>query len=788
MRRPVDSPSPPRPARFAPAAAVRLAPGAELDAQQTVSATLLRLDADRLLAPFRREAGICQAVASYGGWEADGLDGHTAGHVLSAASTLAAGGDAAAAALAQALVRGIRECQLARGTGYVGGVPDGEALWDELRAGRIDAGAFHLNGRWVPLYNLHKILAGLIDAVELTGDPVAREALAALGAWWLRVASGLDDDAFAEILECEFGGMTEAFARLALLRHDGEVPGDAADAVAYLRLARRFARRGLVEPLAEGRDELDGLHANTQIPVAVGFATTERAARVVAPELLPDVETREGAAARVFFDRVARHRSAAIGGDSVREHFPQGFASMFIAREGPETCNTHNMVKLAAELHALTDDDAYLLWAERARANHLRSAQHPVHGGLVYFTPQRPAHYRVYSPEAEGFWCCMGSGFEAQSRHGALVFAIGADGDELRVNALVASRAELDGVEVVVEVDEQADPSVVGATIAVRAVRPTRLAVLIPDWVDGDAGVEVLADGGTDAAPRRAAPGTRLRLPVPDGASVVRLRLPRRLRFERPADGSDWAWIVDGPDVLAQRLPDSDPAYRGSGARMGHIAVGALRPLADTPVLAPDALDRARRLGPGRVLVPTADGGSVELEPFARIHDARYTVAWPLAAATDAASAVARRSELERLDAASLGLEARTRDVVGFGEQQPESDHGLEASDEEIGVRGDARWRRTRGSITVTLRDWSGTADALRISWFAGDDAEHLRVVVAGEVVLDEAVPPGSGEATREVPVHVAPGTVEFPVRLEAGDIPTPRLRELRLLAAASDR
>ncbi|WP_203579925.1 beta-L-arabinofuranosidase domain-containing protein [Microbacterium hibisci] len=762
--------------RFVPGARVRLAEGVDLDAQRTVSATLKRLDLDRLLAPFRREAGLPARAETYGGWEADGLDGHTAGHVLSSVSTLAAAGDAAAAAIAQTLVRGIRECQLARGTGYVGGVPDGEALWDELRAGRIDAGAFHLNGRWVPLYNLHKILAGLVDAVELTDDPVARETLADLGDWWLRTTAELDEAAFERILECEFGGMTEAFARAALVLDDA----------AYLRLARRFARRGLVEPLAAGRDELDGLHANTQIPVAVGFATIERAARALAPELLPEIEAREGAAARVFFDRVARHRSAATGGDSVREHFPSDFASMFIAREGPETCNTHNMVKLAAELHALTDDDAYLLWAERARANHLRSAQHPVHGGLVYFTPQRPAHYRVYSPEAEGFWCCMGSGFEAQARHGALVFAEHAG--EVRINALVPSHAELDGARLAVTVDDRTDPAVIDAAIEIRAPRPMRLAVLIPDWVDGHASVGVQTDGETDAAPVAAAPATRVRVDVSEGVSVVRLTLPRRLRFERPADGSGWAWIVDGPDVLAQRLPDDAVAYRGNGARMGHIAVGPLRPLADTPVLEPDALEHAVREAPGRLRVPTADGGSVDLEPFAAIHDARYTVSWPLAAETDAAAAAARRAELERSDAASLGLEARTRDVVAFGEQQPESDHGLAASDEEIGARGDVRWRRTRGIITLTLRDWSGTADALRLAWLGGDEPARVRVLVGDTVVLDEAVPAGAGDTEREVALAAAAGAVELPVRIEAAGSVTPRLRELRALAAASDR
>ena len=45
---------------------------------------ILKLEPDRLLAPFRREAGLSKKAESYGNWENTGLDGHTAGHYLSA--------------------------------------------------------------------------------------------------------------------------------------------------------------------------------------------------------------------------------------------------------------------------------------------------------------------------------------------------------------------------------------------------------------------------------------------------------------------------------------------------------------------------------------------------------------------------------------------------------------------------------------------------------------------------------------------------------------------------------
>jgi DUF1680 family protein len=795
------------------------ATGVDGRARATVRDTVLRLDVARLLASFRREAGLPHADV-YGGWEATGLDGHTAGHVLSSLATLSAAGDQETTAMRRTLVRGLAECQDELGTGYIGGVPGGVALWDELRAGRIEAGAFALNNRWVPLYNLHKTLAGLIDTAEI-GDAEARGVLLAYAAWWREQLDAFDEASLQRILECEFGGLTESFARLALLTGDAH----------FLTLARRLVPRALADPLAEGRDELDGLHANTRIPVVVGFATIERATRELAPSMLPSVTAYEGSAARFFFERVARHRSVAIGGNSVREHFDSSLASMFTAREGPETCNTHNMIKLAAELHALTGDDDYLHVAERARRNHLRSAQHPHHGGLAYFTPQRPAHYRVYSAEAEGFWCCMGSGFEAQALHGALAFA--RDGDEMRVNAPVAATWNAGDVRVTQSVDELTET--VEVTLTAVSERPLTLSVLVPAWVEQAAAIyggeprHVVRDprAGTPAdrpSPRIAASaisepeappgqeartaeptpvsvtadsasapaGTRIRFDLPAGSSSVRLSYPRALRLERASDGSAWGWVVDGPDVLAQRIPDDTVAYRGSEARMSHIAVGALRPLAETPVLAPDIdvragipapeieddlLAGAERTGPSRVRIRTSRG-EIELEPFAGIHDARYTAAFPLGNTI--------LDELDRIDAASLGIEARTRDAVTFGEQQPESDHGLAADDEQIGRDGDVRWRRTSSRIRVTLNDWTGTADTLRLSWGAGADPSTLRVRTADRIVFDETHPGGTGAEARDIPLDAAPGTVTHEIEIEGS--PTPRLTEARLLAPDSDR
>jgi DUF1680 family protein len=88
-----------------PLSAVKLLDGPFRQAMETDRAYLLRLEPDRLLAGFRREAGLPKQADPYGGWETipnEGrysLAGQALGHYLSALSLMtSATGDAAMAA------------------------------------------------------------------------------------------------------------------------------------------------------------------------------------------------------------------------------------------------------------------------------------------------------------------------------------------------------------------------------------------------------------------------------------------------------------------------------------------------------------------------------------------------------------------------------------------------------------------------------------------------------------------------------------------------------------------
>ncbi|HEX9187803.1 MAG TPA: beta-L-arabinofuranosidase domain-containing protein, partial [Vicinamibacteria bacterium] len=286
--------APPRPAAEPfPRRDVRILDGPFLEAQRRGLAYLLTLEPDRLLHTFRLNASLPTSAKPYGGWEAPGVElrGHSLGHYLTAcALTYEATGDERLKARAVAIAAELRKVQqalAAKGstTGYLSAFP--EEFFDRVEARR---------GVWAPYYTLHKILAGLLDVHRAAGDPTALEAARGMAAWVGARARRLTDAQWQAMLETEFGGMQDALTELHVTTGDPE----------HLRLARLFDHRAVFDPLAQGEDLLDGLHANTQIPKAIGAAV----------DCEVTGERRYCAVSENFWQRVALHRSYAIGGHS----------------------------------------------------------------------------------------------------------------------------------------------------------------------------------------------------------------------------------------------------------------------------------------------------------------------------------------------------------------------------------------------------------------------------------------------------------------------------------------
>ncbi len=721
------------PLRLFPLSAVRLTASPFLEAQQTDLRYIMALNPDRLLAPFLREAGLTPKEPTYGNWESTGLDGHMGGHYLTALALMsAATGDEEVLKRLNYFVSELKRCQASNGDGYIGGVPGGAAAWRDIAQGKLQADGFSVNGKWVPWYNLHKLYAGLRDACVYAGNQDARAMLIALCDWTVGLISHLSEEQMQNMLRCEHGGMNEVLADVS------EMTGQKK----YMDLAIRFSHQAILRPLEEGKDQLTGLHANTQIPKVIGF------------KRIGDITGRRDwqKAAQFFWQTVHDHRTVAIGGNSVKEHFhdQKDFSSMIEEVEGPETCNTYNMLKLTGLLFLGDAKGSYADYYERALYNHILGSQRPHSGGFVYFTPMRPNHYRVYSQPQQGMWCCVGSGLENHAKYGEFIYAH--RGDNLYVNLFIPSTLNWREQGVSLRQSNRF-PDEGSSTITVKGNKSFTLKIRYPEWVAPGA-LRVAVNGKPVAASIGADRYVSVRRQWRDGDKVD-IALPMKTRLEQMPDKSNYYAVLHGPVVLAAKtnpFPDEKINFLADDSRMGHIASGPVSPLQTAQVLVDDSPAFEGRFKPvsGRPLTFVAPGlvegkdgkEATTFVPFFRVHESRYMVYWPYSTAADLAATRAKAAEDE---AARLELDARTIDQVAPGEQQPESDHFFKAEGGESGLAKGRRWRHATNWFSYDLTDKKSEARALRLTYSKGDAGRRFDILINGqllaEVKLDAAAP-----------------------------------------------
>ena len=713
------------PAQMLPLASVRLLDGPFADAVKANRTYLLALEPDRLLAPYLREAGLEPKTKPYGNWESSGLAGHTGGHYLSALSTMiASGADTPDGELRRRLdymISELERCQKASGDGYVGGVPGSRELWKSVAAGDVEA----VNHKWVPWYNLHKTFAGLRDAYLVAGNTKARDILIQCGDWCDKITSGLSDQQMQRMLGQEHGGMNEVLADIYAITGDQK----------YLRLARRFCHKAVVDPLERHEDRLTGLHANTQIPKVVGL---ERIAM-----LAGDKEADSGA--RFFWEDVTGKRSVAFGGNSVSEHFndPKNFEGMLESREGPETCNTCNMLRLTEQLFASRPNAVYADYYERALYNHILASINIERPGFVYFTPIRPDHYRVYSQPDKCFWCCVGTGMENPGKYGEFIYARATNG--IYVNLFMAS--ELTETNLGLRLRQQTrfpDEDRSKLTLKLKKSSEFTLYIRHPGWVAaGDFAVKV--NGKAVAVASTPSSYAEIRREWRNG-DRVEIELPMRTTVERLPDGSDWVAILRGPILPASPAGTND--LRGlfaNDSRMGHVASGPLVPLNEVPVLLTSASELPRhvkadvtgamRFHLADVIEPTAANG-LPLIPFFRLHDARYQMYWQLTTKEDLA---AKRERLAAEERAKALREVNTLDRVAPGEQQPDVEHDFTGEKTDSGMRNGRHWRRGDW-FQYFLSPRGEKAVDLAVTYWGGDTGCSYDILVNGELLATETV------------------------------------------------
>ena len=695
---------------------------------------LLQYDNDRLLAPFLKEAGLTPKGELYPNWA--GLDGHVGGHYLTALAINAATGSKECQERMEYWISELQACADANaknhpswGKGYIGGVPNSDRVWSTFKQGDFKA----YFGSWVPFYNVHKIYAGLRDAWVYCGNEQAKSLFLGLCDWAINLTAGLTDQQMERALDTEHGGMNEVLADAYAITGDKK----------YLDVAKRFSHRRLLNPLSQRQDCLDNMHANTQVPKVVGF---ERIAELSGDEAYHN-------AGIYFWDIVTGERSLAFGGNSRREHFPSKEACKDFVNDidGPESCNTNNMLKLSEELHRRNPEARFADYYELATFNHILSTQHPEHGGYVYFTSARPRHYRNYSAPNEAMWCCVGTGMENHGKYGQFIYTKKADA--LFVNLFVAS--ELNWKERGITLRQETTfPYSETSRITVTEVSnhnsqlstlnsQFKLMVRYPGWVKpGQFAVKV------NGQPVAIVTGPSSYVTIDrqwKKGDVVEINFPMYNYVKYMPNLPQYIALMHGPVMLAMKTGTEDLAMLiADDSRFGQLAVGKKLPTDQAPILINNNIeDIANQLQPvaGKPLHFTLSTKMVneirnELMPFFELHDSRYMMYW-LALSED--NYQGYLDNLAKQEQERQALEDRTVDKVQPGEQQPESDHFMETDDSFVGNSNDVFYRdASNGHYFSYLMQTGGQSNlSLRLKyWGVGEWKSHEFDIFVDDVLV----------------------------------------------------
>jgi DUF1680 family protein len=587
---------------------VRLLDGPFQQAMQRDGAYLLQLEPDRLLHTFRLTAGLPTDAVPYGGWEAPDcqLRGHSLGHYMSACSLMyASSGDDAFKARANDIVAELAKCQEALPSqgynpGFLSAYP--ESFFD-----LVD----EREPVWAPYYTLHKIMAGLLDVYEHCDNRQALGILEKMAAWLLFRVHNLTPEKMEISLVNEPGGITESLASLYAITQNPD----------HRELLFAFNHQLVLDPLARGEDLLDRLHANTQIPKAIGAARQY--------EVTGDLRSRR--IAEFFWQRVALARSYAIGGNSDDElFFPVGRFADNLSVKSTETCNTYNMLKLTRHVFSWEPSTQTMDFYERALLNHILGSQDPETGMMTYFISHKPGHVKTYSTPEHSFWCCTGTGMENHVKYGDSIYHH--DEDSLYVNLFIASELTWEEKGLGLRQETQF-PEEDTTRILLSCEQPVKLTLKIrnPGWAQG---VQINFNGQKLEVDTE--PGNYISIDRQwqDG-DQIEVRLPMQLTLETVPNAADWVVFLYGPLVLVgalgkENMPD---VYLDSHPRRAPIN---RFPTPAVPSLT-GGLEKIRASTEpvsGKPLTFVTHGvglpDDLELIPFYRLHHQRYTIYWQL--------------------------------------------------------------------------------------------------------------------------------------------------------------
>lgn len=749
---------------------VTLADDYLLNANQKTIDYLLSLDPEKFLYSWYLQAGLTPTTATgYGGWERSTgarFQGHFFGHYISAlsqayATTSDASVKAQLSAKLTAAVDGLKRCQDAwaaanpSSAGYVAPFP-----LSALPSGR--------DGLLVPFYNLHKVLAGLIDAHEQAPAEVSAKALSVasgFGSWVKNYAPSLSNPAV--ILGTEYGGMNEALYELFSITRSPD----------HKRAAEYFDEVPLFQALANGQDVLNGKHANTTIPKLVGalkrytlftddeelYATLTQAEK----DALPMYRT----AAENFWQIVIDDHTYANGANSHSEHFhgadtlyqfaTNGVTSGYGENSTAEGCNEYNMLKLSHALFAVTRDVKYADYYESTFINTILASQSPETGMVTYFQPQTSGYAKVFGTPLDQFWCDHGTGIESFTKLGDSIYF--SDETSVYVNQFRSSelRSAAQNLRLTQTADVPASPTVrltVAALDGGVVAAGTMLKLRVPSWVATAPTLTVNGEA-TDASAIMS--DGYLTLPVA-GGDEIEYSLPAKVIVDDGTENPNWVAFKYGPVLLATELSRTNvgASYTaGVLVQMGvaDTSLSSNVVVADAAAWKANAETNIERIADGvnangattmRFKLHGVDATSAALtfEPYYSLYDARYATYMTLVQpdSAEAQALILKHKQQLRVDETTIDS------LTSFDDNNSEADKNYAFSNSTVGVFNGNSFRHAPPAAGAFFQydmivDPSLPVNHLAARYYGGDNGRTFDVYLNDVLLKHERVTNANG-------------------------------------------
>jgi DUF1680 family protein len=416
------------------------------------------------------------------------------------------------------------------------------------------------NQVWAPYYTLHKILAGLMDVYEVSGNKKALDVAVGMSEWVHARMEATPQDTLIKMwntyIAGEYGGMNESMARLFFLTKN---PKFLKTAQLFDNIKMFYGDANHSHGLARNVDTFRGLHANQHIPQVVG--SIEMYAVSQNPEYYKVADN--------FWYKTVNDYMYSIGGTAGARN--PANAECFTAQPSTiyenglsqggqnETCATYNMLKLTSSLFMFDQRGEYMDYYERGLYNHILASVAKDSPANTYHVPLRPGSIKQFgNPNMTGFTCCNGTAIESNTKLQNSIYFKSLDNSALYVNLFIPSTLswEEKGIRVV---QSTRFPKGDRTTLKIEGNGTFDLQVRVPGWAKK--GYHVRINGKTHKV--NAKPGTYAKISRTwKSGDEVTIQMPFTFHLDPVMDQQNIASLFYGPILLAAQETEARKEWR----------------------------------------------------------------------------------------------------------------------------------------------------------------------------------------------------------------------------------